>query len=605
MKKHCIESNVNCSLFGEIKKIFSPIKNIDESKIQIFVHGSWADDTKTAFSDLDDFIIVEDDYYKKISKWINHIELKFYQIDPLQHHGHWLIKKSELENYNNSYMPLFILKDAVCVLGSNKIEAKINPVLSFKGNINRIQGTCKNIEYFYQLHKEKKLNLYNLKRFVGSISLLPSLLFQIKMVNIDKPTALNKANLLFSKNSINLISWATDLRKKWIELTENIEYNEYVKKIKKFKNGSKLRKYSSLNSPILDYSKLSDTKLSDELIDLYIRESLYIVDSVMLKELDISLYEKAFKKVEQLSIKEGAILVGRFGTINHPSISDLDVFICFEDKDYKHGCEEVNTLINSDLDLSYFFPHTPLFVCSSMLNKIKYLHTLTNLSITYSKISHDFDLSITNNYKRFLNLLWSYQTSLRLNNYITNDLKYIDIRLLLLILKIVYVTIDNLEKTLNIESSNALLENNRIRNKVNENEIGENRYLIENSLIQANKKIESILLKLDNQNNFQKVKFKIGKNIIYKLAKKSYIKQENKYTIYYLNKTYLEILFNIKNRIGKNCKLYLNTILIYLKIHRNIGGYIDRYNFVFHDKYLEKFYIPKKIYYKLKKILKI
>jgi hypothetical protein len=55
-------------LINELKLLFSPLNKFDFSKVQVFIHGSWADNSRTAFSDLDDFIIVEDDYYETIEK---------------------------------------------------------------------------------------------------------------------------------------------------------------------------------------------------------------------------------------------------------------------------------------------------------------------------------------------------------------------------------------------------------------------------------------------------------------------------------------------------------------------------------------------------------
>ncbi|MFA7124080.1 MAG: nucleotidyltransferase domain-containing protein, partial [Candidatus Delongbacteria bacterium] len=335
MKKFEVHAKTDCELLDKIKEIFDFKNNkFDEKKIQIFVHGSWADNTRTSFSDLDDLVIIEDSYYKKAKKTLEELELEFQKIDPLQHHGHWLIKKSDLINYDNSYMPLFIINNAISLVGSNKIKANIDIVKSFKGTLNRIKGTCRNIEHFYSLYKQQKLNIYELKMFVGSVALIPPMLFQLKGKEIDKRNAISMAGDLFSGPTAKLIDWATDLRKNWKDLLDDENYIKFKNKVHSFNKAKKWRSYAKCNAPVLNSSKISEIKLSDDLVDNFINETLRHVDRAMYKTVDLDFYEKTYKKVESIAIENGAVLVGRFGSINHPSISDLDMMICFNDRDY-------------------------------------------------------------------------------------------------------------------------------------------------------------------------------------------------------------------------------------------------------------------------------
>src|SRR5690606_31089346 len=110
----------------------------------------------------------DDDYYPIAKPVLDEIEITFQKIDPIQHHGHWLIKRSSLDNYDASYMPLHIMSDAVCMHGKSKIKASINNAITRENNIKRIIQTCRNIEDLFLQFKNGNINIYNLKRFVGS-----------------------------------------------------------------------------------------------------------------------------------------------------------------------------------------------------------------------------------------------------------------------------------------------------------------------------------------------------------------------------------------------------------------------------------------------------
>lgn len=53
-----VEAIRSSGLKEEISDIFELLSSLDKDKIRVFIHGSWADNTRTAFPNLDDFIIV-------------------------------------------------------------------------------------------------------------------------------------------------------------------------------------------------------------------------------------------------------------------------------------------------------------------------------------------------------------------------------------------------------------------------------------------------------------------------------------------------------------------------------------------------------------------
>ncbi len=51
-------------------------------------------------------------------------------------------------------MPLFILENSYALKVKNQIKVKIKPFKYFKGTMERIKLTCKNIELFFELYKK-------------------------------------------------------------------------------------------------------------------------------------------------------------------------------------------------------------------------------------------------------------------------------------------------------------------------------------------------------------------------------------------------------------------------------------------------------------------
>lgn len=555
----------------ELNKVFSSLLSLDSQKIQIFIHGSWADNSKTEFSDLDDFIIVEDEYYNLIKHKLEEVAFNFQKLDPLQHHGHWLIKTSQLLQYNNSYMPLFIMEDAICLMGDNEIRASVNDVNTIKNTINRIKNTCKNIEIFYKKYKQGTLNLYDLKRFVGSVVLLPPLIYQVKGKALNKRTAIENSSALYSKDALKFIEWSSALRENWKLIIENNTFLEFSKKLEGFDNAEKWREYASLNAPVLSSEHLSSVQLNDNLVESFISESLFYIDEYKFQKKHIKDYEETFQRIKDFSIENKAVVVGQFGSIKYPSISDLDVFICFEDQEYKKGCNAVDNFIQTDVMASYLFTHSPMYVCKSMLHDIKFLHTLYDLDIVYNPLQINLDIKLDKEYQDFLNDAWSYLIILTMSN-ITKDMKYYDIRTLLLSLKNAQTSVFNLEEKLGV-SSNELAINHDTR--VTVLQVGlKSRKLVEQEYLRVYQKIKMLLLKLDKNVIIAKKEFKISKTK-YIAANKTEVKQGR--NIIYVNKLFFNLIFSVFKKSDDNSKKYYNTIRKNSKLHKKYGGYINTY----------------------------
>jgi hyperosmotically inducible protein len=121
-----------------------------------------------------------------------------------------------------------------------------------------------------------------------------------------------------------------------------------------------------------------------------------------LKILENKDYVKAYKELEGFCIENTQLLLfGEFGNASFPSISDLDVFICLKDQNFKEDYLNIIKFIDKDEIRQYLFFHDPLMLPESLLPYFKKFHTTYNLNFSY-KIN-DLNISAEVQYR----ILWN------------------------------------------------------------------------------------------------------------------------------------------------------------------------------------------------------
>lgn len=113
-----------------------------------------------------------------------------------------------------------------------------------------------------------------------------------------------------------------------------------------------------------------------------------------IKRLSLSDYEKIIMEfVEQF--KHPEISLYMFGNIKHPSISDLDLVITYDDHLTDNFVEKIvkkaEYFVKSDEIKKYIFTHDILIYPKSLFKKIKFLHTFQNIKLLSGK---EVDISI-------------------------------------------------------------------------------------------------------------------------------------------------------------------------------------------------------------------
>lgn len=556
-----------------LEEIFRPLQGL--GNVQVFVHGSWADSSRTAFSDLDDFVIVDDNLTPteriELQRRLNDIEFHFQRIDPLQHHGHWLINKNELKNYDNSFIPLFVLQNAVSVVGPNTLHGIVNPGKTMAGLVKNIIGTCRNIERYQQRLERGCLNIYELKCFVGSILLLPPLIFQVLGSELDKRSAILNADKIISDKCLKLIEFATQCRNNWRLITESEEYRNFVKKLDGYTNGAEWRRFAASHAPVLDYSALSSVPLNGSLTAAYIKEALNYVDSVSFRRMETFQYDVAYGQIEDRAKVLGALVVGRFGNISCPSISDLDVFICFSDYDYVKGVRDITEFIKGSVELQYLVIHPPVFVSVAMLPYVHYLHTLADLKITHQTIKFSPNSNVSDEYSRFLNSVWTFYFY-KYASSVKDNLSYHSTRSLTLLLKNLHTSIENVYSLLN-EPSAALEKSKEVRHEVLKDGVAA-RSLVEKSVLEAFSELATTLRRYPIDRGLDRNFFIVNRALAVEKSKDNRVAYAFEGSTLVVNDAFFQLLYLLlisKRKKGFHAFCYMKAHIEVRKCLLNLG----------------------------------
>lgn len=113
-----------------------------------------------------------------------------------------------------------------------------------------------------------------------------------------------------------------------------------------------------------------------------------------IKKLSLSDYKKVIEEFVK-KFKHSEITLYIFGNIKHPSISDLDLIIVYNDylKDdfVEKIVKKAKNFVSSDDIKKYIFTHDILIYPKSLFKKIKFLHTFQNMRLLSGK---EVDISI-------------------------------------------------------------------------------------------------------------------------------------------------------------------------------------------------------------------
>jgi predicted nucleotidyltransferase len=207
------------TVFGTLERIYGNAPFFD-----YIIHGSYADGSCTAASDIDDLIIVKEetflslDNFRRARKILSQLALFYQRVDPVQHHGHWIFTEYDLRSYDQSIMPVSVLEGARAVGRDVKLELCLDAPASLDGFNRVFDGIVREGRRDAELLFEDRCNLYHLKELISAISLLLPLLFQVTGSVVSKKEAIARAGEILDPAALRVLRWSTRVRERWHEL---------------------------------------------------------------------------------------------------------------------------------------------------------------------------------------------------------------------------------------------------------------------------------------------------------------------------------------------------------------------------------------------------
>ncbi|MEK4653522.1 hypothetical protein [Niallia sp. FSL W8-0954] len=220
----------------------------------LLIHGSQADGTATAFSDIDDLIILKKEFFTSFEvfeatiKELHRLNLFYQSKDITQHHGHWLVSFDELYHYNEVNIPSSIFNESVSIFGTSEISYFVDKNSIFSG---RLLLLSENIENRVNDLVNNKSNLYELKHLLSGFALLFPLYYQSKGKNITKKNAIKWASTTFEKEILDILNWVSNLRMNWEKVPTYKVVEEYKNRFMFMKNREVIETAVSFNAPII------------------------------------------------------------------------------------------------------------------------------------------------------------------------------------------------------------------------------------------------------------------------------------------------------------------------------------------------------------------
>ncbi len=148
-----------------------------------YVHGSVGNHEEIVYSDFDGLVIIKKEVFndKKrladVARQLKKSETIMFKMDPLQHHGWFVITEQDLIDYPEHYFPHVLFSHAQCIYGITdfpvSIQTKEFPVLFKREFENFCNHLLNNIR-----SRNFEGSYYDLKSMLSGFMLLPSIFLQ-------------------------------------------------------------------------------------------------------------------------------------------------------------------------------------------------------------------------------------------------------------------------------------------------------------------------------------------------------------------------------------------------------------------------------------------
>ncbi|MBI2661768.1 hypothetical protein HYX09_05905 [Candidatus Woesearchaeota archaeon] len=201
----------------ELQEFFN--KNLSEYVLDMHVHGSLATlDYVKGWTDLDTFVVIKKDCVSNPGRLLELRNLLFrskrlfYEIDPLQHHGHMAVSEYDTQYYCQMFFPLILFRYSKSLAGSHELEFRYRDCDD--ENMEKLDWFAR---YFGNLAKSQdyRMGAYGLKFFLHAITLFPTIFLQARGLHVYKKFSFDIARKNFTDEEWKPIDYVSGLRQRW------------------------------------------------------------------------------------------------------------------------------------------------------------------------------------------------------------------------------------------------------------------------------------------------------------------------------------------------------------------------------------------------------
>ncbi|MEO8088488.1 MAG: hypothetical protein ABI763_16835 [Bacteroidota bacterium] len=153
-----------------------------------YVHGSIGTSEEIPYSDFDGLVIIKNSCFQNPTDLfflllaLKETEQMMKEMDPLQHHGWFVMNEADLENYPEHYFPHELFMHAKCLFGNTRLKIGLRTSgyrQEFEHSFQHLTGSIQR-----KLQSKSFLeNYYVLKNLLSEFMLLPAIYHQAKTGN--------------------------------------------------------------------------------------------------------------------------------------------------------------------------------------------------------------------------------------------------------------------------------------------------------------------------------------------------------------------------------------------------------------------------------------
>jgi predicted nucleotidyltransferase len=220
--------------------------------VTVVLHGSQADGQLTGYSDVDALVIVKDNVLMRqqdliaAARLLNRLRIHFHRIDPLQHHGWFVMTEKDLLNFPQQVLPIEVVREACVLTGATKLMVQVDDGI----RLSHVQTFVTAVNRMEKLLSKGKLphSAFTLKSLLSEFMMLPVLYLQAKMKKgMSKRDSFALARHDFSERAWKSMDTVSAVRRIWL-FTPNMFQKKFLYGTSGF--SWKMRKTIPLSLPL-------------------------------------------------------------------------------------------------------------------------------------------------------------------------------------------------------------------------------------------------------------------------------------------------------------------------------------------------------------------